>query len=121
MFFVKDRLFVVEGAVGTGKNINVLRPVLDSFRLLTKVERTVALIDENMPPPLAQERPANLPPADTIEMGLKGPVSRIQDTFQANQRAERTFFQQVNFDKNGFITAEINFNNDYPDVITTWG
>ena len=87
-FKAGEELIAVTGAKGsvdqttkiitiTGKgekDLAFFRPIIDSFRVLDRRERTIAVVDEAMPPPLAQERPKRLPFSDAAELGLFGTV-----------------------------------------------
>ncbi len=120
-FFVNRRIFILDAYASDLGRLNESRSVMDSFRILTKAERTIAMIDENTPPMMAQERPAKIPPSDTAELGIIGAVRRIVDTSRAGSRNELIAIQEINFDVSGFKTREIGFNDGFPDVITSWG
>lgn len=94
---------------------------LDSFRLLTKLERTVEMIEESAPPALPQERPSVVRWSDVGELGLKGSVKRVRDMTVATKQKESDIIQEIHFDVDGYRVREITFNDGYPDVITAWG
>lgn len=122
VFFIKDRLFVLS-VLGPGDlTKRSLTMFLDSFRLLTKDERAIAMVDEFAPPLLTQERRAAVDSPDAVDLDLRGHVRRIRDRYQAaSPTANELKVQEVHFNEEGFRTKEISFNEGFPDVITTWG
>ena len=120
-FFIGSRLYFIGLSVRDPKFLDRYENVINMFRRLTKIERIIAMIDENTPPPLAQKPPSNPPPSDALELGINGAVRQIRDTLREAKSGEITVIQQIDFDKNGFKTSEVGFNEGYPDVITNWG
>ncbi len=122
------RLFAVNGTlveetiiVQDARDIASAEGLLNSFRLLTKPERTLAMIEEFTPPPLAQQKPTTIPTSDQAEQGLLGNVRRIRDTFKRDLKSEDQVIQEIHFDTDGFRFVDISFNAGFPDIITTWG
>lgn len=121
LFFARSFLIEETIVVDKDSDLNLARQVLDSFRLLNKDERNLAMIAEFTPPPLSQEKPDRLPTADSVEQGILGPVRRIRDTFQPAGKTPSEVVQEIHFDQDGFTSSEIVFNKGFPDIITTWG
>lgn len=48
-------------------------------------------------------------------------MRRIRDTTQPDSQGNVQVIQEQHFDKKGFLTIEISFNNGFPDVIAGWG
>lgn len=121
VFPLRSRIIIIS-LTGKGEtNLAFFRPIIDSFRLLDRKERMIAVVDEAMPPPLDQERPNPLPTSDAVEIGLLGFVNRTRETVQLNTKSERLFSRELRFDQNGFILRDISFSDGYPAVITSWG
>ncbi|MFM9905947.1 MAG: hypothetical protein ACKVQJ_15400 [Pyrinomonadaceae bacterium] len=120
-FFIGSRLYFIGLSVSEAKLLAPYEDSVNTFRRLTKIERIIAMIDENTPPLLPQESPPTLPPADALEMGITGPVRQIRDIIHAIGGSEITFVQQIDFNKYGFKIGEVGFNDGFPDVITNWG
>lgn len=121
IFFLKSRIFVLTLSARTASDLITFGPILESFRRLNRIERTLAMLEESRPPTLVQERPKVLPLPDSIDLGLQGPVRRIRETKQSNGQKDPDFIQEVHFDEKGFLLLEISFNDGFPDVITSWG
>ncbi|MBK6723950.1 MAG: hypothetical protein IPG58_12030 [Acidobacteria bacterium] len=94
---------------------------MDSFRVLARRERMIAMVDEAMPPPLDQQLPNSITVSDASELGLIGGVRRTRETTQLSPKSEKLFSRELRFDQNGFILRDIQFNTGYPEVITSWG
>ncbi|MEQ1605355.1 MAG: hypothetical protein ABL999_10860 [Pyrinomonadaceae bacterium] len=121
IFPLKGRIILIT-LTGKGEtNLAFFRPLIDSFRLLDRKERTIAVVDEAMPPPLDQERPNPLPTSDVVELGLLGFVNRTRETVQLTTKSERLFSRELRFNQDGFILRDISFSDGYPSVITSWG
>ncbi|MEO7539472.1 MAG: hypothetical protein ABIV21_05565 [Pyrinomonadaceae bacterium] len=121
VFFIKNRLFVIGLSAEDLKTVEMLRPILDSFRLLTKDERIIAMIEEFDPPALPQDHPSGSELAETEELGLKGAVRRIRDTYRPVTDEKSQIVQEMHFDQNGALLKEISFLEGFPDIITAWG
>lgn len=121
VFFEKTLLIAITFETRPGGDTTAYKPILDSFRPLTKTERLIAMIDEYTPPFLAQKRPPNVLWTDEAEIGLKGAVRLIRDTTPTGARGDVVVIQEQHFDVDGFLKIEIGFNNGFPDVITGWG
>jgi len=121
MFFYKSFMVVLMVFVNGEEDLAPHLRVLDSLRLLTPLERTVAMIEEFAPPPLSQARPKEVSALDTTELGLVGAVRMVRDTTPPIGKVESQIVQEIQFSKEGFRTREIVFNQGYPDVITSWG
>jgi hypothetical protein len=120
-FFVKRRIYVITLLTKNAEDLSFSRRIIDSFRLLNRAERTVAIIGEYAPPALVQERPILLPLPDSTNLGLQGAVRRVRDFEQHTEQKDLEIVQETHFDENGFTTGEIAFNEGYPDIITSWG
>lgn len=121
VFSLKSRIIIISLTGKEETNLTFFRPMIDSFRLLDRKERTIAVVDEAMPPPLDQERPNPLPTSDAVELGLLGFVNRTRETVQLKTKSERLFSRELRFNQNGFILRDISFSDGYPAVITSWG
>lgn len=121
-FFIGSRLFLLSLESETPFIRSTLIQFLDSFRLLTQEERTSAMIAEFAPPPLSQDRSPKPESTDARELGIKGSVARIRESFRSSTAAARDVkVQEIHFNEDGFKTREISFNEGFPDVITSWG
>lgn len=121
-YFIGSRLFVLSLAAQDPFVKTAFIPSLNSFRLLTKDERTRAMIEQFAPPALDQGRSATKPDSrDVSELGLRGMVSRIRESYKPNSKSENLKVREIHFNEDGFKTREISFNEGYPDVITSWG
>ena len=121
VFFVGEILYNISLTTPDKETFDSNYPILDKFRLLTKAERIVALIEDSNAIPMPQETADERAGPETVWYDLKGPVQRFREEFQSKPGAGSEVTQEVWFDQNGFITSEITFGNGYPELITTWG
>ena len=121
LFSIKSLLIEETITVSDRNYLTDARKTLDSIRLLSGPERTLAMIEEFSPPALSQEKPTTSPISDAVEQGLQGAVRRVSDTFQSDPKSEVRAYQETQFDLDGFTFVNILFNNGFPDVITSWG
>lgn len=121
IFFVGEIFYTTSLTTRDKETFDSNYPILDRFRLLTKAERIIALIEDTDVLPMPQEEADERAGPETVLYDLKGPVQRFREEFQPKPGAESEVTQEVWFDQNGFITSEITFGNGYPELITTWG
>lgn len=119
MFFVNSSLYILSLSTDDLSELNEHKSILDSFRLLNKNERIIAMIEQHSPPRLSSKRPVGVFLSDATQLGLKGGVKRIRDIEVT--RTENAVIQEVHFDKEGFTLKEVGFNSGYPDVVISWG
>lgn len=120
-FFVNNRMIILGVIKRTGESFDAQLELINSFRLLTKDERSAALIAENTPKDLPQTAAAPRALSDAQENNLKGKIKRIVEESQDSPKAAREPWSEDDYDVNGNLMKEISYFGAYPSDIIVWG
>jgi hypothetical protein len=118
-YFSGDRVIGFSGVSRVADAKDSILNAMNSFRPLTKTERVIALIEENIPVGVPREKPKQWFHSDLEIRSLRGPVRIARETKLSAGSIE--FLHESRFDEDGFATIEIGFNSGYPEVIAVWG
>ncbi len=119
-FFGKNRLFSISSVRST-VSIEEQIELLGTFRILSKPERTRALIIENTPPPFEKSAKATDWENDLKSERIIGKVSEIVTEYQEGPKAPRIPWSDERFDSDGNLIFQVAYHAGFPDSISTMG
>ncbi|HMT08032.1 MAG TPA: hypothetical protein PKA82_08510 [Pyrinomonadaceae bacterium] len=121
IFFTKTRLYVVSLVRPEDMGFGEMTQVADSFRYLTEQEYIEALIKDNLPKHLPQERAKDLLVSDAVLRGLKGRVRSVVEEVRESPGTKRELLRKSDYDEMGSLTREISYTSGFPDDLVQWG
>ena len=121
IFFNDSRVYVVT-VIRSRYSFEEASEVMKAFRILSKDEHLSALIKENTPADLPQQRPADasLRPESKHE-GLRGKVQSVETYLQELPKGSKQRQSEAYYTDDGWLLKEIEYMEGYPIAVRVWG
>jgi hypothetical protein len=119
-FFAKNRLYSISSVRPTS-GFDEQLSLLGTLRLLSRSERTNALIAENSPAAFDPSPKASVWESDLISEQLTGKVRRVLTEYQESARIARVPWSDARYDADGNLTYQVAYINGFPESVSTMG